>query len=133
MGSCVDNSRLLLAAARVVAAGGLGNDICDLPLAGSAPEWMSEKALSIGHYFVSSGVYTVFGLDLPTSGAPVFHHHLASEMAEVYGGRWDVETDPMAHAHKMIAHIDEKRRALGINRKRERKLLDMADRQALGA
>jgi carbon-monoxide dehydrogenase catalytic subunit len=60
MGSCVDNSRLLLAATEVVKAGGLGNDISDLPLAGSAPEWMSEKAISIGHYFVTSGVYTVF-------------------------------------------------------------------------
>jgi carbon-monoxide dehydrogenase catalytic subunit len=33
---------------------------------------MSEKAISIGHYFVASGVYTVFGVNLPVSGAPVF-------------------------------------------------------------
>jgi carbon-monoxide dehydrogenase catalytic subunit len=62
LGSCVDNSRILLAATEVVKAGGLGNDISDLPAAGSAPEWMSEKAISIGHYFVASGVYTVFGV-----------------------------------------------------------------------
>jgi carbon-monoxide dehydrogenase catalytic subunit len=61
LGSCVDNSRILLAATEVVKAGGLGNDISDLPVAGSAPEWMSEKAISIGNYFVTSGVYTVFG------------------------------------------------------------------------
>jgi carbon-monoxide dehydrogenase catalytic subunit len=72
MGSCVDNSRILLAATEVVKAGGLGNDISDLPAAGSAPEWMSEKAISIGHYFVASGVYTVFGVGLPVTGAPVF-------------------------------------------------------------
>ena len=41
---------------------GPGNDISDLPAAGSAPEWMSEKAISIGHYFVTAGVYTVFGV-----------------------------------------------------------------------
>ena len=64
LGSCVDNSRILLAATEVVKAGGLGNDISDLPAAGSAPEWMSEKAISIGHYFVASGVYTVFGVTL---------------------------------------------------------------------
>ncbi len=69
LGSCVDNSRILLAATEVVKAGGLGKDLCDLPAAGSAPEWMSEKAISIGHYFVSSGVYTVFGYMMPTSGA----------------------------------------------------------------
>ncbi len=64
MGSCVDNSRILMAATEVVKAGGLGNDISDLPAAGSAPEWMSEKAISIGQYFVASGVYTVFGVTL---------------------------------------------------------------------
>ena len=45
MGSCVDNSRILMAATEVVKAGGLGNDISDLPAAGCAPEWMSEKAI----------------------------------------------------------------------------------------
>jgi carbon-monoxide dehydrogenase catalytic subunit len=80
LGSCVDNSRILLAATEVVKAGGLGKDLCDLPAAGSAPEWMSEKAISIGQYFVTSGVYTVFGLHLPTSGAPVFHDYLSKEM-----------------------------------------------------
>ena len=131
MGSCVDNSRLLLAATEVVKAGGLGKDICDLPLAGSAPEWMSEKAISIGHYFVSSGVYTVFGLHLPTSGAPVFHDYLSKEMEKMYGGRWDLEADPIKHAHMMIAHIDKKRQELGIDKARERVLMDMSDRQAL--
>ncbi len=131
MGSCVDNSRLLLAATEVVKAGGLGKDICDLPLAGSAPEWMSEKAISIGQYFVSSGVYTVFGLHLPTSGAPVFHDYLSKEMEKLYGGKWDLEADPIKHAHMMIAHIDRKRKELGIDKARERVLMDMADRQAL--
>jgi len=130
-GSCVDNSRLLLAATEVVKAGGLGKDICDLPLAGSAPEWMSEKAISIGHYFVTSGVYTVFGLHLPTSGAPVFHDYLSKELEKQYGGRWDLEADPIKHAQLMIAHIDKKRQELGIDKARERVLMDMADRQAL--
>jgi anaerobic carbon-monoxide dehydrogenase catalytic subunit len=76
LGSCVDNSRILLAATEVVKAGGLGKDICDLPAAGSAPEWMSEKAISIGQYFVASGVYTVFGYSLPLEGAPVFKDYL---------------------------------------------------------
>jgi carbon-monoxide dehydrogenase catalytic subunit len=130
-GSCVDNSRLLLAATEVVKAGGLGKDICDLPLAGSAPEWMSEKAISIGQYFVTSGVYTVFGLHLPTSGAPVFHDYLSKELEKLYGGKWDLEADPIKHAQLMIAHIDKKRQELGIDKARERVLMDMADRQAL--
>ena len=133
LGSCVDNSRILLAATEVVKAGGLGNDISDLPVAGSAPEWMSEKAISIGNYFVTSGVYTVFGVTLPTSGAPVFHDYISKEFENIYGGMWDVEADPIKHAQLMIAHIDKKRKALGIDRARERVLMDMADRQALQA
>jgi carbon-monoxide dehydrogenase catalytic subunit len=133
LGSCVDNSRILLAATEVVKAGGLGNDISDLPVAGSAPEWMSEKAISIGHYFVVSGVYTVFGVTFPTSGAPVFHDYLCKELEGIYGGMWDFELDPIKHAHKMIAHIDKKRKALGIDKARDRVLMDMADRREMEA
>jgi len=133
MGSCVDNSRILMAATEVVKAGGLGKDISDLPAAGSAPEWMSEKAISIGHYFVASGVYTVFGVTLPVTGAPVFQNHLFKELESLYGGMWDLVEDPYEHAAKMIAHIDKKRKALGIDKARERVLMDMADRQKLEA
>jgi anaerobic carbon-monoxide dehydrogenase catalytic subunit len=133
LGSCVDNSRILLAATEVVKAGGLGKDLCDLPAAGSAPEWMSEKAISIGHYFVTSGVYTVFGLHLPTSGAPVFHDYLSRELETLYGGKWDLEADPIKHAQLMIAHIDKKRKELGIDKARERQLMSMEDRQKLEA
>jgi carbon-monoxide dehydrogenase catalytic subunit len=133
LGSCVDNSRILLAATEVVKAGGLGKDICDLPAAGSAPEWMSEKAIAIGQYFVASGVYTVFGYSLPLEGAPVFKNHLYKDMEGLYGGKWDCEADPIKHAHKMIAHIDKKRKELGIDKARDRVLMDMADRQKLEA
>jgi len=131
LGSCVDNSRILLAATEVVKAGGLGNDISDLPAAGSAPEWMSEKAISIGHYFVASGVYTVFGVGLPVSGAPVFQKYIFEEFEKMYGGMWDLVVDPVEHAHKMIAHIDRKRKDLGIDKARERVMMDMSDRRAM--
>jgi carbon-monoxide dehydrogenase catalytic subunit len=133
MGSCVDNSRILMAATQVVKAGGLGNDISDLPAAGCAPEWMSEKAISIGHYFVASGVYTLFGVALQTSGAPVFQDYLFNGMEKILGGKWDLVEDPYEMARKMIAHIDAKRKALGIDKARERVLMDMADRQKLAA
>ncbi len=131
--SCVDNSRILLAATEVVNAGGLGNDLQDLPAAGAAPEWMSEKAISIGQYFVASGVYTLFGVTLPVTGAPVFEKHLFEELEKIYGGKWDLAADPIEMARKMIAHIDQKRKELGIDKARERVLMDMASRQALEA
>jgi carbon-monoxide dehydrogenase catalytic subunit len=131
MGSCVDNSRILIAATAVVKDGGLGDDISDLPAAGAAPEWMSEKAISIGQYFVSSGVYTVFGTTFPTLGSKEFTNHLFKGMEELYGGMWDFEPDPVKAAQKMIAHIDKKRKALGIDKARERVLYDMEMRREL--
>ena len=133
MGSCVDNSRILMAATEVVKAGGLGKDISDLPAAGCAPEWMSEKAISIGHYFVASGVYTIFGVNLPVEGAPVFKDYLFNGLEKIVGGKWDLVEDPYEMARRMIAHIDLKRKALGIDKARERVLMDMADRQKLAA
>ena len=81
----------------------------------------------------SSGVYTIFGLHLPTAGAPVFHDYLSKELESVYGGKWDLEADPVKHAQLMIAHIDKKRAELGIDKARERVMMDMASRQALDA
>ncbi len=131
VGSCVDNSRILIALAEMVKVGGLGDKISDLPGAGSAPEWMSEKAISIGQYFVSSGVYTVFGASFPVLEGTKFKEHLFKGLEEEVGGMWDFAADPYEHAAKMIAHIDKKREALGIHEKKERKLFDMADRREL--
>jgi carbon-monoxide dehydrogenase catalytic subunit len=131
MGACIDNSRILIAATAVVKDGGLGDDISDLPAAGAAPEWMSEKAIAIGQYFVASGVYTVFGTTWPTLGSKEFTDHLFKDMEEMYGGKWDFEPDPIKAAQKMIEHIDKKRKALGIDKARERVLYDMAMRRDL--
>jgi carbon-monoxide dehydrogenase catalytic subunit len=133
LGSCVDNSRILMAATAVVKDGGLGDDISDLPAAGAAPEWMSEKAISIGHYFVSSGVFTVFGVTWPTTGSAELTRHLFQDFEEMLGGMWAFEPDPLKAAKLMIAHIDKKRKALGLDKKRERVLYDMAMRRELDA
>jgi len=133
MGACIDNSRILMAATAMVKDGGLGDDISDLPVAGAAPEWMSEKALAIGQYFVASGVYTLFGTTWPTVGSPEVTEYLFKDMEQMYGGMWAFENDPVKAAHMMIAHIDKKRKALGIDKSRERVLYDMAMRRDLEA
>ena len=124
-GSCVDNSRVLIALSEMVHTVGLGKDICDLPVAGAAPEWMSEKAIAIGQYFVASGVFTVFGVGLPVFGSRRFTQILFEESEKVYGGRWAMETDPGKMAALMIDHIQKKREKLGISKARERVLYDM--------
>jgi len=133
MGACVDNSRILIAATAMVKDGGLGDDISDLPAAGAAPEWMSEKAISIGQYFVASGVFTVFGVTWPTTGSKAVTDYLFKDFEEMYGGKWAFEPDPIKAAQLMIEHIDKKRHALGIDKARERVLYDMAMRRELEA
>jgi len=131
MGSCVDNSRILMAATAVVKEGGLGDDLCDLPAAGAAPEWMSEKAVSIGQYFVASGVFTVFGAAWPTLGSKAVTKYLFEGIEETLKGTWAFEPDPIKAARLMIDHIDKKRKALGLDKARERVLFDMAKRREL--
>lgn len=131
MGSCVDNSRILIAATAMVKEGGLGDDISDLPAAGAAPEWMSEKAIAIGQYFVGSGVFTVFGTTWPTLGSDKVTGHLFNDYKELHKGMWAFEPDPVKAAHLMIEHIDSKRKALGLDKARERVLFDMAMRRAM--
>ena len=114
VGSCVDNSRVLIILSEIVKHGGLGNDISDLPGAGAAPEWMSEKAISIGFYFVASGVYTVFGTPMPVLGSTNVTNYITKELENVVGGKFAFEVDPIKAAHMMIAHIDKKRKDLSL-------------------
>jgi carbon-monoxide dehydrogenase catalytic subunit len=133
IGSCVDNSRILIACAEMVKTGGLGDSIADLPVAGCAPEYMSEKAICIGQYFVASGVYTVFGVTFPIVENTKFHKHLFEDLEKQGVGKWGFARDPHDIAQLMIAHIDKKRKALGLDKTRERVLMDMADRRGIEA
>jgi carbon-monoxide dehydrogenase catalytic subunit len=130
LGSCVDNSRILMAVSEMVRIGGLGDKISDLPVAGAAPEFMSEKAICIGQYFVASGVYTVFGVTFPTVEGTKFHDLLFNGLEQQGFGKWGFSTDPYEMAYMMIDHIDKKRAALGLMEERERKLFSMEDRRA---
>jgi len=113
MGSCVDISRILVLSS--VIANRLGVDISDLPAAGAAPEWMSEKAVSIGAYVVSSGVYTVLGTVPPVLGSQAVTALLTRDLNSVIGASFAVEPDPFKAADLMLEHIDGKRRALGLS------------------
>jgi len=114
VGSCVDNSRILMTLTHMVNEGGLGEDISDLPVAGAAPEWMSEKAVSIGFYFVASGVFTVMGFPFPVYGSKKLTKLLTEELEDMVGGKFAFEPDPIKAAHLMIEHIEKKRKALKL-------------------
>ncbi|MEE8400115.1 MAG: anaerobic carbon-monoxide dehydrogenase catalytic subunit [Desulfobacterales bacterium] len=131
LGACVDNTRILMAASEMVREGGLGESLADLPVAGAAPEWMSEKAITIGQYFVASGIFTVFGVTYPIIKETKFYQHLFNDLEQEGLGKWGFTPDPYEMARMMIDHIDKKRSALGIDKARERTLVDMADRREL--
>ncbi len=129
MGSCVDNTRILEAATEIVREGGLGDDLAGLPAVGVAPEWMSEKAIAIGCYFVASGVDVVLGNPFYTSGSQNVTKFLFEETKDKFGGSFHLCEDPHQAVEVIMGILNDAREKLGINKKAERKLLDMKDRR----
>lgn len=121
MGSCVDNTRILTVLTQMVEEGGLGDDIDQIPAVGLAPEWMSEKALSIGVYCMASGAYVIFGGSSPISGMPdrvsdsdLILRYISEGWEKLYGGKMEFVADPDEMIRRTLAHIDKKRAALGL-------------------
>lgn len=114
MGSCIDNSRILTVLTQMATEGGLGDDISDLPAVGIAPEWMSEKALTIGAYAVASGCYVLFGVDSPVKASAAVTELIGKGWESKVGGKLEFEPDPKKIVEKALAHIDAKRKALKI-------------------
>jgi carbon-monoxide dehydrogenase catalytic subunit len=121
MGSCVDNTRILTVLTQMVEEGGLGDDIDQVPAVGLAPEWMSEKALSIATYCVASGAYVIFGGASPISGMPdrvsdsdIVLNYISKGWEDIYGGKLEFIPDPDDMISATLEHIDKKRAALGL-------------------
>jgi carbon-monoxide dehydrogenase catalytic subunit len=114
LGSCVDNTRILTVLSQMATEGGLGEDIADLPGVGFAPEWMSEKALSIGTYFVASGVYTIFGTKNPIAASEEVQRLVSEGWESKVGGKLEFILDPDEMIEKALEHIDKKRAELGL-------------------
>ncbi len=114
MGSCVDNSRVLQLCGLL--ANELGVDISDLPVAASAPEWYSEKAVAIGLYAVASGVYTHIGHPPHILGSPLVTQLAVEGLEGVVGATFGVEADAVKAAELIDARISSKRVGLGLSK-----------------
>jgi len=114
MGSCVDNSRILTVLAQMATETGLGDDISDIPAVGMAPEWMSEKAISIGSYCVASGAYVIMGGKGPVAGVEEVMRLISDGWEEKVGGRMEFISDGEEIVRRSLAHIDKKRADLGL-------------------
>jgi carbon-monoxide dehydrogenase catalytic subunit len=114
MGSCVDNTRILTVLSQVVEEGGLGDDISDVPAVGIAPEWMSEKAISIATYCAASGAYVIMGINNPVEGSQVVTELLSKGWEEKVGGKIEFVVEAEDMVERILDHIDKKRTALGL-------------------
>ena len=114
MGSCVDISRMMILASDIAKDWGI--NISQVPVVGCAPEWMSEKAVSIGNYVVATGIETFLGVDPYSKGSEEVTRLLQGEdgINEWVEAKFVVDTDIEALGDKMIACIEAKRAALGI-------------------
>ena len=113
LGSCVDNSRIIVIACAL--ANTIGVDIDKLPLAAAAPEWYSEKAATIAFYAMASGIFTVLGVMPPILGSKKVTGLATSGLNDVFGACFAVEPDPVKAAQLITNHIMEKRKGLGLN------------------
>lgn len=113
MGSCVDNSRvgdLLVAVANY-----LGVRIDQLPAAATAPELCHEKSVSIGEWAVDLGLFTHIGLAPFVLGSQTVTKVLTDDVEGLTGGKFWVEPDPDKAVEGILAVIDQKRAALGLD------------------
>ncbi len=112
MGSCVDISRMMNLVCDLAAQWGITTP--ELPAVGCAPEWMSEKAVSIGNYVVATGIDTFLGVVPYVNGSDQVVDLLTNGIRDWVGAAYTFETDMDKLGDLMIERIEEKRLALGI-------------------
>jgi len=112
MGSCVDISRMMLLVTGIAKDWGI--ETTQLPVVGCAPEWMSEKAVSIANYVVATGIDTYLGIDPLVSGSEQMMDLITNGTTEWVGAGYHINTDPDQLVQEIIAGIEKKRELLGI-------------------
>ncbi len=112
MGSCVDISRMMLLVTGIAKDWGI--DTYQLPVVGCAPEWMSEKAVSIANYVVSTGITTFLGVEPQVSGSKQMMELITDGVKEWVDAGYVINTNPDELVDQMIECIEEKRKALDI-------------------
>ncbi len=104
MGSCVDNTRA--ADLYIDMANEMGVDIPKVPFVASAPEAMSEKAISIGSWNVAMGLPVHVGVVPPVQGSTLVDGVARLIAHDVYGGFFIWETDGQKAAEKLLECLD---------------------------
>ncbi len=111
-GSCVDIGRIGVVVTAI--AGALGVDPSQLPVAASAPEYLEQKAVADGLFAVAFGLLTHLGPVPPVTGSAMVTKILTQDVESLTGGKVLVELDMVKAADALEAHINAKRKGLGI-------------------
>ena len=114
MGSCVDNSRAYDFTNALAEQWGV--DTPKVPFVASAPEAMSEKAVSIGSWCVTLGIPTHVGVVPEVTGSALVNGIALQIAQDVYGGYFIWEEDPEKAVGKILAAMDERSWKLKVHR-----------------
>jgi len=112
-GTCTDTGRiadLLFAVSNALG----GVPIPDLPVIVAAPEYMEQKATVDAIFALALGLYTYVNPVPTVTGAPNLVQLLTQDLTEVTGGLLNVDTDAVQAVEALAAHIEAKRKKLGI-------------------
>jgi carbon-monoxide dehydrogenase catalytic subunit len=88
--------------------------VTDLPVVAAAPEYMEQKATIDAVLALAFGLYTYVNPVPTVTGAPNLVKLLTQDCAQVTGGLLSVETDHVKAVDGMMAHMEAKRKKLGI-------------------
>jgi carbon-monoxide dehydrogenase catalytic subunit len=112
-GTCTDTGRLAdLLAAVSNALGGV--PLPDLPVAAVAPEYMEQKATIDAIFALALGLFTYVNPVPTVTGGPNLVKLLTQDLKQITGAQLNLEKDPVRAAEAILAHIEEKRKKLGI-------------------
>ncbi|MDR2630271.1 MAG: anaerobic carbon-monoxide dehydrogenase catalytic subunit [Spirochaetaceae bacterium] len=112
MGACVDISRMMLLATGI--ARDWGVDTTQIPVVGCAPEWMSEKAVSIANYVISTGIDVYLGIEPQVKGSSQMMELITQGTRKITGAGYVINKDPHQLVEAIREGIEAKRAALGI-------------------
>lgn len=111
-GTCTDTGRILLLVGAIADA--LGVDVPALPVVATAPEYMEQKATIDAMAALAFGMYVHVNPVPFVTGAPNLVKLVTEDLPGVTGGKLALETNAKDAVAAMLAHINEKRAALGI-------------------
>ncbi len=114
MGSCVDNTRI--ADLWTAMAAEMKIDIPQLPFVASAPEAMSEKAISIGSWVISMGIPCHVGVMPPLEGSELVYQVATQIARDVFGGYFILETDHVKAAQMLLDRLEKRAWKLKVHK-----------------